>query len=197
MNDTTEAVEDSNVVTLQDGTVIDFGARDNVRTEIQEVEGVAIFRFRTGEVIHWKMPCLDNVEGLLRTAAIYGLTQRVKNNLSGKDKEALVSVVNTSIEDIDNGVFSSQFNGSSGIQVLTDLQAAFAIVRSSIPEKEVPHWKDVEDPEVIKEVKSFWQDLTASQKGKISSNPSVKIQKAKLQVARYNETDGEETTYLL
>ncbi len=183
-----EAPKVERLVTLEDGSVVNFGARANVLVHSDNEAKVITFALSNGKKITWAAPEVEGLTPFQVQVYLYGLAAKVKSSLAPlKDLADIEKAIAKQIASIDSGVFILKSNGREAVAKLTNLQKAYALVKSATTGFE--SWEDVDAAEVITEVIERWEALTVSQRNSIRKNAYVKLELARLDVVSAKEAE--------
>lgn len=186
-----EVVESTKVerlVTLEDGSVVNFGARANVLVHSDSETKVITFALSNGKKIVWTAPEVEGLTPFQVQVYLYGLAAKVKSSLAPlKDLADIEAAIEKQIASIDSGVFILKSNGREAVAKLTNLQKAYASVKATTEGFE--SWANVDAPEVIEEVLTRWAAFTVSERNSIRKNAYVKLALAPLEAAAAKEAD--------
>ena len=174
------------LVTLEDGSVVDFGVRANVLVDIDQDTQVIAFALSNGKKISWVISGLENLTPFQVQVYLYGLASKVKSSLARfKDLTEVEAAIHKQIESIDSGVFILR-SGKEASLSLSNLQKAYAIVKSQ--EEAFASWINVDSEEVIKEVLARWETFSTANKNALRKNAYIKLEVSKLEVAEAKST---------
>ena len=163
------------IVTLEDGTQANFGARANLLSAIDIESDTVTFRIVTGKIINWVVKDMDNLTPFQKMVYMYGLLEKIKTSLAPIKLLKLEEAIGKQIVAIEKGEFNVRSLSSAGEVVLTDLQKAYALAFSEqYPEK--AHWGKVDDATTISEVLSSWENKTPAQRNAVRRHPMVQYQ---------------------
>jgi len=180
------------IVTLEDGTQANFGVRANVLSIIDVKSSTLTFKIVTGKVINWTIAGVESLTEFQKTVFMYGLLEKIKTSLSPIKLAGLEDAIAKQIVSLEKGEFSVRSLTTVGEVSLTTLQQAYAIAFSKqYPDK--ANWANVEDPTVIAEVLSVWENKTNSQRNLVRRHPAVAWE---LNVMAIAKGDAEELSSL-
>jgi hypothetical protein len=179
------------IVTMKDGSVVNFGVRGNVISHADAETGILNFKTIEGDEVTFDTNGIEvegsNVASLspfIKQVFLFGILAKIRSSLAPA-KEKYVDVVNTQLRAIQSATFSTR-TASEGVVGLTELETAYAIaVSQRKPEK--AHWANVTEASVVTEVKAYFDTLTVSEKAKLRQNAYVKLELAKIQLAKADE----------
>jgi hypothetical protein len=160
------------IVTLDDGTQVNFGARANLLSSIDLESSTIIFKIVTGKVINWVITEMDNLTPFQKTVFMYGLLEKVKTSLAPVKLAKLEEAIAKQIAAVTKGDFNIRSINTVGEVALSDLQKAYALAFSKqYPDK--AKWADIDDVATIAEVLEVWENKTPVQRNAIRRHPSV------------------------
>ena len=163
------------IVTMDDGTQANFGARANLLSAIDLESSTVTFRIVTGKIINWTIQNMDNLTEFQKMVFMYGLLEKIKTSLAPIKLPKMVEAIQKQIVAIERGEFNVRSLSSAGEVVLTDLQKAYALAFSEqYPAKK--HWANVDDAATIAEVLGVWEGKSPAQRNAIRRHPSVGYQ---------------------
>lgn len=183
----------SNIITMENGENIDFGKSGKVKASYDVATSTVTFKTVVGSIIDYVVDGLDNFSDFQKEVYLYGVMEKIKSTLAPTKVEDLVAKINKQIEEVKSGVFTTRTMDSS-VELDSFLQA-FAMVNATgqvntstatfdvfpsalkVPELR-PHWINVKDPAVIKEVLEFWNSLSRTEKASERHNTFITTQKA-------------------
>ena len=165
--------------------VVDFGVRANVLVHTDLETKTISFLLFNGSKVDWVIEGIDGFTPFQVQVYLYGLAAKVKSSLAPlKDLTEIEVAIAKQIASIDSGVFILR-SGKDAVLSLSDIQQAYAAVKSSTPE--FAHWADTTNPEVIKEVLDRWETFSTSEKNSIRKNAYVKLALANIRVEQVKE----------
>ena len=197
----TENIEsNSNIVTMEDGSSVEFGKNGKVITSYDVESGVIEYKVVSGEILRIS---LDDIPvETNREAMLAGYAGKIKSTLAPfkptitpaeaeEGKITLAQKIQKEIDALKAGKFVTRTT-DSGVELDTFLQAwayvnatgkiltpsgAFDIPANAILIKEdVSHWANVNDPKVISEVTETWKNLSKEAKSSEKKNTFVRSQ---------------------
>jgi len=175
------------LVTLEDGSVVDFGVRANVLVDIDQETQTITFSLSNGRKISWVISGVESLSPFQIQVYLYGLASKVKSSLARfKDLVEVEATIHKQIESINSGIFILR-SGKEASLSLTNLQKAYAIVKSQ--EEAFASWVNVDSEEVIKEVLTRWETFDTSAKNSLRKNAYIKLEVSKLEVAEAKTTE--------
>lgn len=187
-----EKAKVSNLVTLANGEVLDFGANGKCFSSFDVETGDITFKMVTGEVITFNKA--DVPAEVQELALLSGLLKKVTITLPTVDADKAADKVALEIQKLKDGKFTTRGSGA-GAAELDDFLVAFALVNATgvvntgngnfaVPNAFIsvdglrPEWVDVNSPKVIQEVLEHWESLSAKEKtSQRRQNTYVNMQK--------------------
>jgi len=167
-----KAKKEVRIVTLEDGTQANFGARANLLSTIDLETSTLTFKLVTGKVVNWVITEIDNLTAFQKTVYMYGLLEKIKTSLAPVKLPKIEEAIAKQIAAIAKGEFNIRSINNAGEVVLTDLQKAYALAFSKqYPDK--AGWSEVDSPATIAEVLEVWENKTPAQRNAIRRHPSV------------------------
>jgi hypothetical protein len=173
------------LVTMQDGSVKNFGVRANLLTNVDHETGLVTFDFFTGETISFNAYAIEGqtVEtftAFQKQVFIYGLLAKVKTALAPIKVDGLFEAVTKQLDAIAKAEFSTRGHAETVVG-LSDLEKAYAlakVVQGDAPE----YFSDLTDVRTIEEVQAYFATLTTGGKNKLRNHPKVALELAKLRL---------------
>lgn len=181
---TVEAKKDR-LVTMQDGSVKNFGVRANLLTSVDAESGVITFDFFTGETIAFNAytiegQTVETFTAFQKQVFVYGLLAKVKTALAPIKVEGLFEAVTKQLDAIAKAEFTTRGHAETVVG-LSDLEKAYAlakVVQGDAPE----YFSDLNDARTIEEVQAHFATLTTGGKNKLRNHPKVALELAKLRL---------------
>jgi len=193
----------SNIVTLENGKVRDFGKSGKVFASYDVESKTITFEVVTGEVISFDINGIPT--NVLEEAAIYGIREKIKSTLSpikafvtsaeaAEGKLNVAGKIAQEIESLKEGKFVTR-TSEGGTVGLDSFMKAFALVNAtgkvngmfdvpaayiSVPSLR-PEWSDYESLAVARDVQEYWDALPKDEKAKQRRNTFVQTQKELLE----------------
>jgi len=183
----------SNIVTMENGENIDFGKSGKIKASYDVATSTITFKTVVGSIINYVVDGLDNLSDFQKEVYLYGVMEKIKSTLAPTKIEDLEAKINKQIEEVKSGVFTTRTMDST--VELSDFLKAFAIINATqrlftpmgyvdvaMPVEALkvtelqPHWVNVNNSEVIKEVSDFWTALPKGEKSAQRGNSFVKAQ---------------------
>ena len=82
-----------NMVTMEDGSVENFGSRSQLKSKMNLETKTITFKTITGKAINWVVGDVEALSEFQLKVFMYGLLERVKGSLSGVKAEALEAAI--------------------------------------------------------------------------------------------------------
>ena len=190
MTENTESTEKKvvNNVTMEDGSVVNFGSRMTVRASFNEATNEIKFSLLNGKVITWVPEIVASLEGMLKTIAMYGLLERIKTVYGPvKDLGKIETIINRIIASINSGVFPLGRATSDEVELST-LQKAYALAKAQKEPEQYAAWVSIDNPTVIEEVLTVWDKFDRQAVQTIRRNPIVKYHLAQLEMKEADDS---------
>lgn len=178
------------VVTMEDGTSVNFGFRNNILSSFDVDTCVIQFKIITGQVVNWTPKIVaaftevnnlpDYTVNALKKITLYGLLAKIKNTLATVKVEELATHINKQIADIDEGKFAIRSYKEEGVATLEPIHRAYAAVKAAVDPEHFGHWASLDSQEIIDEVVSTWEALPPSSKQINRRNSLIIMELAKL-----------------
>ncbi len=177
-------------VAMQDGSVVNFGARANLLTATDG--NTLTFNFSDGKQIKWDVPFVEGLTEFQQTVYLYGIAAKIKSSLAPVKFDDLEAAINKQIAAINEGNFSLRVAGEASTS-LDNWAIAYAIVKAK--EADFSHWvvngEFNSTPEVVTEVATRWAGFSISEKNGLRKHAYIKLEKAKLDAVDAREAEEE------
>ena len=176
MNEIVEAAKEQRIVTMQDGSVVNFGVRGNVLQTIDAEAGTLEIKVITGEKITVEFNSLP--ENIKVAAALAGVYTRVKSGLTNTDEAEIAGKIQTAIDALLAGNWSSRGTSEDEVE-LTEEMKYFAIAAASFDkfpfynaefapvvkkENGLLLWNDEVAQDIIEKISAIWDGFDRKQK---------------------------------
>ena len=205
----------SNLVTMQDGSVIDFSNRKAIITT-DEVTGAVNFKVVNGTIIDWTIPEVAALAKGIELASaefdttvlskigvksyIIALVDRIRAVINAlKTGDELVAAINKQIEAINSGIFVTRPGSSSKSGGLPEKVRIWAYANWMTSPEEFAAWevvKEVEVPQdVINSINEKWALTTPMYKQKMNEAVAAYVN-AKFQLASFGTIEWDLTSGL-
>lgn len=176
------------VVTMKDGSQVNFGVRGNVISSVDTETSTLNFKVITGDTITFDASGIEGqpVDALTefqKQVYLHGLLAKVKSSLAPIKVEDLVTAITKQLESLAKAEFNVRGAGSEVVTGLTILEKAYAIAKSA-RSTEHAHWADLDDAKTVEEVQAYFATLTPGEKNKLRANAYVKLELAKLEMEK-------------
>lgn len=164
-----------NNVTMQDGSVKNFGAKGKLLSS-QDVttSGFALeFYVVTGEIVKYEHQFGNEISALTAEMAAFGAASKIKAATAGSEVADLVKVITDKVEEYKQGIFVSRSSNGDNTSALTQIQTAYARVNGLNPE----------DQTDIAKVNAIFAALTKEEKSALYENIDIQIELAQIRLA--------------
>lgn len=183
--DSTDSIESTiNLVNMEDGTSVNFGARAKVLSSqsVTDTDFSITFNIANGKQVHYQFKGDTN---LLLEMAAFGAANKVKQACAGlKQFDELEAMITAKVAEMQEGIFVSRTGGKVAV-ALSQLEVAYARV----------HKIDITTTEGINQVAEFFASLDKEGKAAVRKQGRIQIELAKLQLeakeAEYKEVESE------
>lgn len=170
--ETAKPKKEVRIVTMEDGTQLNFGTRANLLSSIDLETNTLTFKLVSGKIINWILQGVEGLTDFQRTVFLYGILEKVKTSLAPIKLPKIEEAIAKQIVAIEKGEFNIRSLSGSGEVTLTELQAAYAIALSK-QSKAKAHWVNTTDVVTIQEVLSVWEGKSPAQRNAIRRNAAV------------------------
>jgi hypothetical protein len=171
------------IVTMADGSEVNFGKKANVLTSVDEATNVLTFKLFTGKIISWVLPFVDGLSGFQKTIYINGLEAKVKSSLAPIKLPELEAAILKATGTLDQGIFTVR---TSKVGSLSVEQNAYRIVKSIEGgrhfDSTLSHWAEL-TPTVVQEVSAVWAGFDKSKRNAIRKDAYIRLEIAQLSAA--------------
>jgi len=173
------------LVTMQDGSVKNFGVRANLLTNVDHETGLVTFDFFTGETISFNAfgiegQTVETFTAFQKQVFVYGILAKIKTSLAPIKVDGLFTAVTKQLDAIAKAEFTTRGHAEAEVG-LSDLEKAYAlakVVQGDAPE----YFSDLADQRTIEEVQAYFATLTTGGKNKLRNHPKVALELAKLRL---------------
>ena len=205
MTDTNENTVGQNLVTLENGEIVNFGKSSKMFASYDLEKSSVTFKLVTPQVVDFIVQGMENLPELFKKIVLFGIAEKVKT-FTNLPSEALFNRVTKELADLTAGNFNAKSRRISSTVELNAFLKAFAMVNGSgtvscagvtpmaVPVSfllvtDKPHWANVDDITTIDEVTSFWKELSAKEKTAQRRNTFVTTQETYINLGLVDEKE--------
>lgn len=162
-----------NRVTMEDGTVIDFGARNQITSAVAMENRTITFNVIDGKIHTFNFKdLLDGLEDFYVSACLSAFRDKMKQIVAKLKQEDILEGLNKVYANLLAKEFSIRTE-EKGIPELSYEQKAYA--KYVVSKGKHEEWADLTDTNTIEAVMAEWQSLTVKQRNLIKKHPQIKI----------------------